>query len=376
MDIIAIQDVAQCGLCLFHVTASEVQSRSCLCQSARCFDAETRRAAGNENGLLGPFPFKTLRPNDLRCGGSPIAWSFGASCAAAYEDMRECKRRVGRSSEGRDLSVKKGSEGFPRYLFRHVQRYLYKYCLKRPVLIRYRNNPKLNPINSHELGDPISEQNHSSEYRRVTVRIRLLSLSNSVHYLLVGTHHILLDGHSFNVLFLDLDALYSNRSLPALPDASQYRAFARQQRQLYETCRMASALEYYRAVIPHDLKPISLLPFAKSQVRPPLDRYCTHDVQFQIQPPLASKLKHLARRHRSTSFHLYLAALQALIFRMLPETNEFFIGIADANKLDKDFMNSVGMLFNLLPLRFDRPEPSVRFSDVIQTARTKAYAAL
>ncbi|GES65928.1 putative polyketide synthase [Aspergillus terreus] len=210
----------------------------------------------------------------------------------------------------------------------------------------------------------------------VTVRIRLLSLSNSVHYLLVGTHHISLDGHSFNVLFLDLDALYSNRALPALPDASQYRAFARQQRQLYESGRMDSAMEYYRAIIPHDLKPISLLPFAKSQVRPALDRYSTHEVQFQIQPPLASKLKHLARRHRSTSFHLYLAALQALIFHMLPETNEFFIGIADANRLDKDFMNSVGMLFNLLPLRFDRPEPSVKFSDVIQTARTKAYAAL
>ncbi|KAL5356525.1 hypothetical protein BJX96DRAFT_171691 [Aspergillus floccosus] len=238
-----------------------------------------------------------------------------------------------------------------------------------------------------EVGHVASEAEVSEEYNAmrdhewdlkdwVTVRIRLLSLSDSVHYLLVGTHHISLDGHSFNVLFLDLDAVYSNRSLPALPDASQYRAFARQQRQLYETGRMAAALEYYRAIIPHDLKPISLLPFANSRVRPALDRYSTHEVQFVIQPPLVSKLKHLARRHRSTSFHLYLAALQALVFRMLPETNEFFIGIADANRLDKDFMNSVGMFFNLLPLRFDRPEPSAKFSDAIQTARSKAYAAL
>lgn len=210
----------------------------------------------------------------------------------------------------------------------------------------------------------------------VTVRIRLLSLSNSVHYLLVGTHHISLDGHSFNVLFLDLDALYSNRPLPALPDASQYRAFATQQRKLYESGKMAKALDHYRSIIPQDLKPISLFPFAKSQVRPALDRYSTHEARFQIQPALASKLKQLARRHRSTSFHLYLAALQALVFRMLPETNEFFMGIADANRLDKDFMGSIGMFFNLLPLCFDRAQPSTKFGDTVQAARTKAYTAL
>ena len=210
----------------------------------------------------------------------------------------------------------------------------------------------------------------------VTVRIRLLSLSDSIRYLLVGTHHISLDGHSFNVMFLDLDALYSKRPLPAMTDASQYRTFAAQQRKLYGSGKMSKALDYYRNIIPQDLKPISLLPFAKSQVRPALDRYSTHETRFQIPPALVSKLKQLARSHRSTSFHLYLAALQALVFRMLPDTNEFFMGIADANRFDKNFMSSIGMFFNLLPLRFERPQPGTKFGDTVRVARTKAYAAL
>ncbi|KAI1414159.1 putative equisetin synthetase [Hypoxylon sp. FL1857] len=210
----------------------------------------------------------------------------------------------------------------------------------------------------------------------ITVRIRLLSLPNSVHYLLVGTHHISLDGHSFNVMFLDLNALYSNRPLPALPSVSQYRAFATHQRRLHESGKMTKALDYYRGIIPQDLKPISLFSFAKAQARPALDDYSTHEARFQIQPILASKLKQLARKHRSTSFHLYLAALQALVFRMLPETNEFFIGIADANRLDKDFMGSIGLFLNLLPLRFDRAQSGTKFSDTIQAARNKAYTAL
>lgn len=55
----------------------------------------------------------------------------------------------------------------------------------------------------------------------IPVRMRLLILPNSTYYLLTETHHITLDGHSFNVLFMDLDALYSNRLLFTPSSVSQ-----------------------------------------------------------------------------------------------------------------------------------------------------------
>lgn len=68
--------------------------------------------------------------------------------------------------------------------------------------------------------------------------------------------------------------------------------------------------------------------------------------------------------------------MQALLFRLLPETNEVFIGIADANRNNDKFMETLGFFLNLLPVRFDRPGPKAKFGAAVKAARDKAYAAL
>jgi hybrid polyketide synthase/nonribosomal peptide synthetase ACE1 len=84
----------------------------------------------------------------------------------------------------------------------------------------------------------------------------------------------------------------------------------------------------------------------------------------------------VARQNQSTNFHLYLAVLQALLFRLLPETKEIFIGIADANRNNNQFMETLGFFLNLLPIRFDRPTARAKFSTAVKAARNKTYAAL
>lgn len=86
-------------------------------------------------------------------------------------------------------------------------------------------------------------------------------------------------------------------------------------------------------------------------------------------------MKQLARKLHCTNFHVYLSVLQALIFRLLPETKEFFIGIADSNRVDKNFINTLGCLVNLLPIKFNRTE-SYTFSNAVKATRNKVYAAL
>ncbi|KAK0701174.1 hypothetical protein B0T21DRAFT_435091 [Apiosordaria backusii] len=117
---------------------------------------------------------------------------------------------------------------------------------------------------------------------------------------------------------------------------------------------MMGDIDYYRKMIPDSrVESIPLFSFSKLRARKTLDQ--EHRVDVRLQPSVTTKIKQLARKNHSTSFHVYLAALQTLLFRLLPEPDSLFIGIADANRTDKRFMHSIGFFLNLLPVRFDRP---------------------
>jgi hybrid polyketide synthase/nonribosomal peptide synthetase ACE1 len=216
----------------------------------------------------------------------------------------------------------------------------------------------------------------------IQLRLRLLSLSDTSHYLVMGTHHISLDGHSMNMLMFDINQAYTRpgRAVPPLPDASQARAFGAQQVHAYRTGKLQPAIDYFRRTLQSvDMAhPIQLFSFARSQVRLPLDRYGNNVSQIRLDPQIPARMKQLVRGHKSTSFHGYLAALQALIFRLLPvdTTEKVVIGIADANRIESKFMGSLGNFLNILPLLFDRPGHGQAFGQAIEDTRSKVYVAM
>lgn len=215
---------------------------------------------------------------------------------------------------------------------------------------------------------------------RETAKMLLLTLSDHVHFLIMSMHHIMADGYSFSVLLHDLEVAYVSKHLPPLPVESQYRSFASQQRRLHELGGSNQAIQYYRDALSPAIayhRPVQLLPFSKSTTRQALTRYDQEEAKTRIGSGLKNKVRNLARRNQSTSFHVYLAALQALLFTLLPSsTQDIFIGMADANRTDKQFMNSTGFFLNLLPLRFRRSQPNTTVGSAIQAARDTAYGAL
>ncbi|OAA66673.1 BcPKS5, polyketide synthase [Niveomyces insectorum RCEF 264] len=219
----------------------------------------------------------------------------------------------------------------------------------------------------------------------VQARYRLLTLSDNVHYLIMGTPHISMDGHSMSLMLLDINQAYlrPGRPLPAMPVASQIRAFGEQQMLDHSAGKFQSAIDYYRDTLRTlDLsRPVELLPFASTRVRRPLEGYHNNVARVRLDPALAAAVKQLARSHRVTSFHVYLAALQVLIFRMLPAetTDQLAIGIADANRLDSRFMGSVGNFLNVLPLLFTRTTAAgtvPTFGAAVEDTCKKVYGAL
>ncbi|KAF2646001.1 equisetin synthetase [Massarina eburnea CBS 473.64] len=204
----------------------------------------------------------------------------------------------------------------------------------------------------------------------------LLSLSKTQHWLVFGCHHITLDGVGINIIFADLEKSYQGQRLALLPEKSQYRTYSALQHKAHTEGEFHDAIEFYRKMIPADVEPIQLLPFSKSGIRAPQESYRVHRADVRLDAAATMKIKQVARQNQSSNFHLYTAVLQALLFRMLPDTPELFIGIADANRTNDDFKGTLGFFLNLLPLRFDRHTKRTRFGAAVKAARNKSYAAL
>ena len=203
-------------------------------------------------------------------------------------------------------------------------------------------------------------------------------MPGDIHYILFGMHHIILDAYSFSIMFRELEEAYTRGFLAAQPTASQYRFFANEERPLCASGALTGAMEYYRTLLPAaaDIQPLKLLPYAKITRRRTLTVYKRNEAKIRIPSDLASRVRQLARGSKSTSFHVYLAAMQLLLFQHLPSAQELVIGIADANRSDKQFMNSIGFFLNLLPLRFVRDDNHTSVASVTQKARDKAHVAL
>ncbi|KKK13064.1 hypothetical protein AOCH_003088 [Aspergillus ochraceoroseus] len=220
-----------------------------------------------------------------------------------------------------------------------------------------------------------SKSDVDSEYQRLRMqdldlasgellRLVLLTLAPSSHYLLVYHHHIIMDGISLQVFLADLEKAYNGESLGPAP--RQYPDFSAAQRQAVDNGGMEEELKYWRGVFPaHEQPPIlPLLPMARTSSR----------VQQRIEPTLAARIRAVSKAQRSTPFHLYLAAFKAMLF-CFTDADDLTIGVADGARNDPSVMGSIGFFLNLLTLRFRR-QPEQSFADAIVEARKTSHAAL
>ncbi|KAM0202100.1 hypothetical protein ACHAQI_010959 [Fusarium lateritium] len=229
-----------------------------------------------------------------------------------------------------------------------------------------------------EVHDVLEElRSHEWDFNNwVPFRFEVLSLSNETHWLLFGSHHITHDGVSIQLIWDDLEKAYLGQTLEPLPEASQYRTYSALQYKMHEEGQFQKDIDFYRKMTPSNVQPISLLPFSTVKSRKPQDSYNCHRSDIRLDAATTSRIKQIARANQSTNFHLYMAVLQSLLFRLLPDTNEVFIGMADANRSTLDFASTVGMFLNLLTVRFDRPSAKSKFSTFVKSARNKVYSSL
>ncbi|KAL8848143.1 MAG: hypothetical protein Q9221_006829 [Calogaya cf. arnoldii] len=201
-----------------------------------------------------------------------------------------------------------------------------------------------------------------------TMRAELLSLSSSTHFFVLGYHHINMDGVALEVLVSELEKAYNNT--PLTGDILQYPDFAIRERQQYANGQWSSEIAFWHEEFPELLEPIPLLPLSKRSSRPKAPRYGTFKAERNVEAALGANIKQVCRKFNVTPYHFHLATLSALLARY-SETQDFCIGLGDANRKDPDVRESLGLHLNLVPLRV-RCNVEKAFSQALKEMQRKS----
>lgn len=207
-----------------------------------------------------------------------------------------------------------------------------------------------------------------------TMKITLLSSADDTHQLIIGYHHINMDGMSLEVIFSDLQKLYYQHRLA--PSPLQYLDFSDLQRREQLSGKWSKEIAFWKNEFVDIPAPLPILSISKKSVRSPLTRYASNTVKFKIDATTSAQIQNACKRAKVSPFNFYLAAFKTLLYRTAgEEQTDICIGIADGGRNNAPVGDSVGLFLNLLPLRF-KQNSAQTFTEALTDARSKVVAAL
>lgn len=223
--------------------------------------------------------------------------------------------------------------------------------------------------------DRLSQHEYDLETGQSMRAILLEQVPSRLYYLIVGYHHIAMDGAGFMGFLQELMRIGGGEPMPK---PIQYADYSKQLRMDVESGKLDDQLSYWRKQFGEDSPPpvLPLVPFSRVKVRAPLRSYASSTTSVRLDSNLVARIKRRAQNFQATAFHFYLAVFRTMLFRFL-HIDDLCIGIADSNRSDAELQRTMGILVNLLPLRFkSRRSSTMAFGDVVKEARSTAYGAL
>ncbi|SCF29179.1 amino acid adenylation domain-containing protein [Micromonospora matsumotoense] len=201
----------------------------------------------------------------------------------------------------------------------------------------------------------------------------LARLADEEHALVVTLHHIAFDGWSEQVLWRELDRLYTaaltGGPSPLAPLPVQYADFAAWQRGAVSGAVLDRQLDYWRQALA-GATPVELpLDRPRPQVR---DSTCDL-VPFAVPASDARALHELARQAGATPFMVLLAGYAILLGRF-GRSDDVTVGTPVASRDRSEVQDLIGLFLNTLVLRTDLSgDPS--FHEVLRRVKETALGA-
>ncbi|KAF2258901.1 hypothetical protein CC78DRAFT_621456 [Lojkania enalia] len=177
-----------------------------------------------------------------------------------------------------------------------------------------------------------------------TVVADLLSCAEDRHYLLIGCHHIVIDGISLQIVLQDMVTIYASGAIAASPSA-QYLDFT-----LHENASWKGDQAFWESQLLKPEEPLPLFPFAKRSHRKALLHPSMSNHERSVSEDLCTRISLACQNLRVTRMHFYLSIFQIMIARLTGAEN-FCIGIGDASRHDVRFARVVGFMTNILPIQ-------------------------
>lgn len=176
----------------------------------------------------------------------------------------------------------------------------------------------------------------------------LFTRGTNSHTLLIGCHHIIMDGMSWHIFLRDLELAYQMQSLP--PVSKTYCDFSRQQIESLHQSPFCQSLDYWVRTLKPSPSILPLLPTAQRKDRKTQRRYRNHTVQTEIDAATMKKIQAVSRAQRSSPMHFCLSVIVSFFARIMG-LEDICIGVTDTGRVDRDFHNTIGHFVNILPLR-------------------------
>jgi amino acid adenylation domain-containing protein len=188
------------------------------------------------------------------------------------------------------------------------------------------------------------------------MRTALLRLGPGEHRLLVGSHHIVSDAWSLNVLLRELSALYeaalAAHASPLPPLPVQYPGFAVWQHRRLTEEGADGPLAWWRE---HLAGVPAVLELPADKLRPAVPTLRGERLRLPLGADLEPSLLALGRRQGATLFMTLLAAFQALLHRYTLQ-EDFVVGSPVAGRDRLELEGLIGFFVNMLPLRASASE--------------------
>ncbi|KAI0109876.1 putative hybrid NRPS/PKS enzyme [Daldinia grandis] len=212
------------------------------------------------------------------------------------------------------------------------------------------------------------------------MRILLLRRSSTSFRLIIGYHHINMDGVSLEVILREFQVAYDSKSrLSSMQSILQYPDFAEKQRREYESGQWGSDIAFWKDEFGggnHSyFEPLPLLPLAKKYRRSPLLEYSTNTSEFYLDQKIQQSIQSICNRLNVTAFHFHLSVFYTLLTRLV-EVEHVCIGISSSNRgHEASMLQGVGMYLNLLPILL-KSQPDLTFTNILKLVRDKSQSAL
>jgi hypothetical protein len=244
-----------------------------------------------------------------------------------------------------------------------------------PVRLDVRDFPVIPEASREERAEALIQEIETetmSAYETPFLRAVLARIDDRDAVLVLMAHHLAVDGLSMGVIIRDLAHCYAARTghqTPDLPPAPQYREYGEWER-AGAGAASAAAREYWRrqldgaryTAIPTDVPRSAGLPESTARHR------------FLLPADVVSAVDRMARVNRTTRFMAIASIYQLLVHRLTGAT-DIVIAMFTPGRGGGLFDETVGALYNFVPLRTDLAG-CTSYEEVLKRTRQTCLEAL